>query len=249
MMRNGSNHFFSDGMLLGKRHRRQLKESVTLLRSFFDTPPRRRRRRHPPAERGRVGGAAPLVAALSLDDRGFSVALEHGDHDGANATAQHAHNGSAPAPPLPPTPPAATGAAVEGADSECRWHISVANTGAERNQLDIGVADNVWTVLAPSARPSWPAAVALRRRRAAADLAPEVDGFVPPLAVLATRRRHVRRRRALVLARARPPAPARRHRRARVDRVAFKFNPTQISQVSSLTRDAPTPRRARPPPE
>ena len=157
MMRNGSNHFFSDGMLLGKRHRRQLKETVTLLRSFFDTY---LRADAADATRQLSEGAwaAPRLSSHArtvLYDRGFSVALEHGDHDAANATAQHAHNGSssAPAPPLPPTPPAATGAAVEGADSECRWHISVANTGAERNQLDIGVADNVWTVLAPERSP------------------------------------------------------------------------------------------------
>ena len=137
------------------RHRRQLKETVTLLRSFFDTY---LRSDAADATRQLSEGAwaAPRLSSHArtvLYDRGFAVALEHGDHDAANATAQHAHNGSAPAPPLPPTPPVATGAAVEGADSECRWHISVANTGAERNQLDIGVADNVWTVLAPERSP------------------------------------------------------------------------------------------------
>jgi len=33
---NGSNTFFSDGMLLGNQHRRQLKDTQDLTRSFFD---------------------------------------------------------------------------------------------------------------------------------------------------------------------------------------------------------------------
>ncbi len=33
---NGSNTFFSDGMLLGSQHRKQLKTAQDLTRSFFD---------------------------------------------------------------------------------------------------------------------------------------------------------------------------------------------------------------------
>ena len=165
LLHNGSSQFFPDGMLLGHRHRRQLKDTQLTLLGFFDTylhdaklslapPPK-------PGAAGATGvgaagggaaggapsrvpwshelwggGTLPRRSRTVLHDRGFTAELlPHADS--ANAT-----NGSGSEE---------AHAGLQG--DRCTWRVRVNNSGRERTQIDIAVGGNAWAVTAPERTP------------------------------------------------------------------------------------------------